>query len=241
LLRQFNIRLAVVRDLSDPPSAEFDSIMDAITSVAGRVGSALDGLVSAASGQARSASTLSGMGRYLGPLAGAGSEFLTKSKSLLDTVRTSVQSVTGTIDDTLRPVFDLTRDIQQAGRNIFHATDVIAGVPNHVVNEINAIAGNLHGAYCNIVNGFDRIESIFDLDPLFGASNCSSTGGGRPISPWENANPFESLSPSVPPAPQTTASRDAMRWAQSLDPVASPQTAAHAADRLNRINEGLLV
>jgi hypothetical protein len=118
------------------------------------------------------------MQRYLGPLAGAGSEFLTKSKGLLDTVLGSIGSSTGTVDDTLRPIFDLSRDIQQAGRNVFHAVDAIAGMPNHVIYQINAIAGNFQGAYCDMLNGFDRIKSVFDLDPLFGASNCSSTGGG---------------------------------------------------------------
>lgn len=239
LLRQFSIRLAVVRDLSDPPIGDLDSILGAITSPLGRVGAALESLEVSAAGQGRAAQTMGGLGRFLGPMAGAASGFLDKSKSLLEQVRGGVDAVTGAVDDTLRPVFDLTRDIQAAGRNIFHAVNAIAGIPNHVIYQVNAIAGNLQGAYCDLVNGFDRLQTAFDLDPLFGASNCSSTGGGRPISTWGDRNPFDALVPGAPSAPVSADARSVIQQAKALDPVAQPLTLAQAADRLERIAAGV--
>lgn len=239
LLRQFQIRLAVVRDLSDPPAGDLDSILSAISSPLGRVGSALESLEAAAEGQGRLASALSGARGVLGPLATAGSGFLEKSRGLLETVRGGVDAVTGAVDSTLKPVFDLTRDVQQAGRNIFQAIDAVAGIPNHVIYQINAIAGNLQGAYCDLINGFDRLQTAFDLDPLFGASNCSSTGGGRPISQWGERSPFETLTPTTTPAPVTADARSVIQSSKALDPVAQPLTITQASDRLDRIASGV--
>ena len=239
LLRRFSGRFAVVRDLSDPPVADLDSILSAIASPLGRVGAALGSLDAAVAGQGRLAKALSGTKSVLGPLASAGAGFLEKSRGLLVTVREGVDAVTGAVDDTLRPVFDLTRDIQAAGRNIFQAVNAVASIPNHVIYQITAIAGNLQGAYCDMVNGFDRLQTAFDLDPLFGASNCSSTGGGRPISTWGERNPFEALAPNYTAAPVTADARMVIQGAKALDPVASPLTVAQAADRLERITAGV--
>jgi hypothetical protein len=78
-----------------------------------------------------------------------------------------------------------------------------------------------------------------DYDPLYGASNCSSTSGGRRQSPWRDINPFELLAPV--PTKVVDVDVEAMHAARELsgsDPVLDPWSITRVSDRLETIARG---
>jgi hypothetical protein len=240
---RYNIRMAVVRELSAPGLFGLDSILGAIENLFGRAADSIKALTGIAAGQGIAGSILGGMKSVLGPLASSGASFLAMSQSLLTTVTGAVSAVGNIVSAPLGAIYLLAMSVQQAGRNVFASLASIAGLPASVAYQINSIVAGFQAAYCNLVNGFDQLRRMFDLDPLFGASNCSSTGGGRPPSTFTQArtNPFASIYAATATATvQTPASAQATASAVASDPLTTSRTNAQAAVVLTDIRDGIL-
>jgi hypothetical protein len=242
LLMRYRIRLAVVNDLSTAFSAVVDFILGAIANVAAKAIASLGSLTGIASLQGSMSATFAGLGGSLGALAPAGSAFLSASGNLLTAVAAGV-SVNGLISASLAPTYVAAVGVQAAGAAVFTSLAGLAGLPAATVYAVSAAASSFAAAYCALVNGFDQTRSVVDIEPLFGASNCSSTTGGRAPSAFSAAgtNPFESmpLAAGAVSGVQTTASAQAMANAAALDPLATQLSMTDAANYLGAITEGL--
>lgn len=241
LLFRYRIRMAVARDLADPGPMDLDAILKALTDALGRAAAALGSLTGIAGLQGVAASALGALGKALGALAKAGQVFLQTSQRLLTAVVSGVNAVTGVVDAVLKPVYYLALATQLAGRNLFYAASSLTGMPAHVVYQLNRIGTLFESARCNLLLGFDQMQSIFDLEPLFGASHCSSTAGGRPPSLYAGAdhNVFASIAPAGGSLLQTTASAQAMRMAGTIDPLVTQFSPSYAAGLMQTMTDGI--
>lgn len=239
LLIQYRIRLTAMGAVGAAPAGSADSIMGAISGLSGRVKSAVDSLGGVIDQRGQLAKAIGGFGDTVGDLADAGEEFLDKTQGVLDAVTEGVDKVTGIIDDTIRPVYELSVAIEQAGRNVFSAIDTVLRFPQNVAAEIGAVAQNFQSAYCTLRNTFDLDRYAFDISPLFGASNCSSTGGGRAASSLLSENPFERLSGGVSPSVVSTQSARAIQVARGIDPVSAALPPSVAAGLLRDMASGI--
>lgn len=240
LMLQYRIRLAVVRELS-AGLGFFDAILGAITDVVGRATASIAALTGIAGIQTAGAAVVSGMRSTLGPLASAADSYLRMSSNLLSIVTSGVLP-NGTISAELAPTYSLAMSVQLAGRGIFTSLADVLLLPQAVCHELNAIASSFTSAYCSLRNGFDQLRFCDDIEPLFGASNCSSTGGGRRASAYTETgvNPFRTVFPPTVAGIQTPESRAAMAAAVALDPVVTSLSAAEAAARLIAIRSGIV-
>lgn len=227
LLSQYNISLAVLGslDISDVATAQ-DYIVDAIHNPT-RHEQALAALeeVQRKNAEARAELGLSGLSSAM---VGSAQALLDKSDALLKKVREYGKRAKGVIDETLDPLFKTSAMLFEASRNAFQIMATAGDIAQYGKNVLQRIAANFGDALCNLKNGFRRLFTMPDWDDLFGASTCSSTGGGRPSSPWAVENPFYRVSPATPSgaAVSVTAEMQAQTRALRGDPLLQSNGAA---------------
>jgi hypothetical protein len=81
----------------------------------------------------------------------------------------------------------------QAGMTMF---STIAALPGNTTTQsaaAMATASDFSNILCLLNNTVNTQKTYPDYTPLYGASNCSSTNGGSPPSPYANTNPFYSV------------------------------------------------
>lgn len=110
--------------------------------------------------------------------------------NLTSSVLGAVQAVRGVITKDLAPIVNLGRDLCQAGRNIMQTFAAVAGIPQMIKAQLMGAASEFNNALCLLNNVFHVQLAYPNYDAIYGASNCSSTSGGRPLSPLANQNPF---------------------------------------------------
>ena len=109
--------------------------------------------------------------------------------------------------------------------------------------QILALASDMRIVACLFSDAFRLSRLMYpDYEPLYGASNCSSTSGGRPLSPLRDSNPFEVYAPATPRVVDVDV--EALHAARDLaasDPVLNPWPVTRIADRLATIARGTAV
>lgn len=197
LLSQYNISLTVLGslDISDVATAQ-DYIVDAIHNPT-RHEQALAALAEVQRKNADASAEL-GLSGLSAAMVGSAQALLDKSDALLTKVREYGKAAKGVIDNTLDPLFRTSAMLFEASRNAFQIMAMAGNLTQYAKNVLQRIAANFGDALCNLKNGFRRLFTMPDWSDLFGASTCSSTGGGRPASPWAVENPFYRVSPATP-------------------------------------------
>ena len=197
LLSQYNISLAVLGDVSwaDVATSQ-DFIVQAIHNPT-RHEQALASLaeVQRKNAEARKELEKTGLSESMVKSAQG---LLDKSDSLLKKVQEYGKKAKGVIDDTVGPLFKTSALLFEASKNAFQIMAMAGDIAQYAKNVLQRIAANFNDALCNLKNGFRRLFTMPDWSDLFGASTCSSTGGGRPTSPWAVENPFYQVTPASP-------------------------------------------
>ena len=86
------------------------------------------------------------------------------------------------------------------------------------------------------INVFKVREALPDYSALYGASTCSSTAGGAPLSPLRNVNAFELLAPVQAASYVTSEGLTSLMSAAQSDPVLRPMSIADATYCMERFN-----
>jgi hypothetical protein len=116
------------------------------------------------------------------------------------------------------------KSMAQAGTSMF-AT--IAAFPGNAPNQMAAsmsVSAEYSNILCLLHNAVNQQVVYPDYTPLYGASNCSSTSGGSPESPYAGTNPFYAVvgAPQNAPAPLASPSMaPAIASSTSSTPVVS--------------------
>lgn len=90
-----------------------------------------------------------------------------------------------------------------------------------------AMAREYSNLHCLIQNGYGNAGAgILDYSPFYGASNCSSTAGGRPLSPLTGMRGLEILNrPSPALWSMSAEATDALMSLAHIDPIHRPSAA----------------
>lgn len=133
----------------------------------------------------------------------------------------------------------LARDMAQVGINVFRTISAVINLPG----DIKAIAARIAAAYnevaCIFANALRPRKPYEQYDGLYGASNCSSTTGGRPPSPYANLNVFELMLPERTPVTVTSSALFSVSTLSSADPVLAPMPIPEVARNAQSIVEGV--
>lgn len=200
------------------------------------------GAVEADAGIESMADSLSQMDKIMNDLGWVGKNFPAFSKALIRAVAKSqqilgeVMKVKGAIDKGMQPLFRVADLATQAVRNIARAVSIVAGLPMYVKAQFQQLANAFHNCFCILRNVFKVREALPDYSALYGASTCSSTSGGAPLSPLRNVNAFELLAPVQTASSVTSDGLAALESAAKSDPVLRPMSVADATYYMERFN-----
>lgn len=165
--------------------------------------------------------------------------FMNQTARLYGSVRGAIAAGTG-IAGQLISIAQMTA---RAGINIFRTFAAIQSIPTQAKALLMQVVGAYTNIWCVLRNALNQQIYYPDYSPLFGASNCSSTSGGRPISILSGQNPFYSVVPTRQPLPVqiSQTAQNNLAVLASNDPVLSPMSTASLGSVLTQVTNGLAV
>lgn len=234
LLAQYAIQLEWLGDLS--PSSNGQSL--ALDGQRGTLGiesigesiKVLDGFVT------------SGIGSFLGDLRAPFESLVGLTGQALRKVQGYSNSVINPISGTASQLIELASDLSIAGANATHTVQTVLVLPDRAKAQLSRVSSAYANAFCVIRNIFKTRQFLPDYDDLYGASLCSSTAGGRPISRYNTESPFPELFPTEKTAAAKTGeAAQSLSRLMSMDPVLSPITATLLASDMAAVSAGVVL
>lgn len=156
-------------------------------------------------------------------------------KGVLDTVSAG--------DAVESSVLSIARLTAQSGYNLFRASAAAADIPAQNRVRLMQIAAAYTNIYCLLQNALSQRQVYQDYSALYGASNCSSTSGGRPPSSLADVNPFYLINPvgGASAVQLTPNAQESLTALAHNDVVLSPFNMAQLAGFLELILAGMTV
>lgn len=141
--------------------------------------------------------------------------------SILDQVQSVAQEFRGVFDGANSQLLSTARRYSTAVRNAFWALAAMPGISNQDRATLMGVASGFQDAACTMATSFNAGRYFTSYEDLFGASNCSSTAGGRSWSTYaeQQANPFKAMFPPVAARLVVTPEADAALTALNRDPL----------------------
>lgn len=172
-------------------------------------------------------------------IAGAVNGFLSRSMSVFGTVMSAVSAGSSSVG----PIVGIGQLVAGAGITVFRTLAAIGAATTAGLGCIMGIVGAITNIWCLIKNALNLQIYIPDYAALFGASNCSSTSGGSPISVFANSNPFYSIIPVADALPiqLTQGAQVNLATLAGNDPVLSPLSTSSLGTALTTINAGMSI
>ena len=219
LLFQYNISLQAVSTAIDNPlvlapvggsvSAGLGALGSIIKTITGFIGK-IKGMVSSALG-------------FIKGIADTVHSFVSMANSVFSTVMGVISTVKDGISAVVNSVIGIARDIASVGTNIFRTFSAIRNIPSFLKAELGRVASAFNEVKCIFANSLKPAKIYEDYDGLYGASNCSSTTGGRFSSVYAGRNPFDAMSSAQSaPVSMTSAARSSAGVLARTDPVLTP-------------------
>lgn len=127
--------------------------------------------------------------------------FMDVTNSVLEVTTETVSGIQGSVDTATASLIGTAAALAQAGRNINHTLSAIENIEGPIKARFAEIAAAYRNAECVLKNAFDVENNYPDYSSLYGASSCSSTSGGAPLSEFRNENPLYRVNPVIPSSP----------------------------------------
>lgn len=130
-------------------------------------------------------------------------------------------------------------DIAATGVALFRTLNSIANIPEFLKANLIAVAAAFNEVKCIFANSLKQRKVYEQYKGLYGASNCSSTTGGSPISPYAGVNPFNLMNPSAPTQYMSSAAIAASTSIQGADPLFSPLSIPTLYEKIQIVSTGI--
>lgn len=166
--------------------------------------------------------------------------FMNLTTDVLDQVAEQVDEVRGIVDDQAGQLIDIAGDLSEAGRNIFLTYNAVAGAPDHLMIQVSEVASAYENAMCLMRNAFRRRSLYDDYEGVYGASICSSTIGGSPLSAYRDTNTFAAtISNNASPVLVSGEAKADIDILKAVDPVLAPMSLTDLGARALSIGTGV--
>lgn len=164
------------------------------------------------------------------PIGATVKRFMDMSNRVFSAVNRSVSAITGVVSGSAGLLINTAKDLAQIGTNITRTIASIKSIPQNLKQELGRVASAYQEVFCIFQNSLKPEPAYGDYSPMFGASNCSSTTGGRPMSAYANTNTFDQLPAKDAPVAFNDSALTSMAMLKQFDPV-SHQMAPSEIDR----------
>lgn len=165
--------------------------------------------------------------------------FVAKTMAIYNAVRDMVNAGVGII----RQVGSIAQLATSAVTNIFRAAALVANIPNIGKAAIMNVTREFTNLFCLLRNA-KKASSYEDYEDLYGASNCSSTAGGRSISVYSGStnNTFAAVTKQqFVPVSVSQDANNSLKTLAGTDLVTTEMPASVISSNLSIINAGLVV
>lgn len=241
LLMQYNIQLQAVSINVDNPLRLLPQLGSMISGLAS-FGTVIDKLFSlAGSIQDWVARALAFKDRLLAPIAAVVQKFVAISAAVFRAVNIAVSAVKNGISGVANSLIGIAGGIAQVGINIFRTISSIAGLPGYLKSQISGVASAYNEAFCILKNSLRPRKTYDSYDSLYGASNCSSTTGGRGPSIFSGSSVFSMMQAEKGPVGMNSAAIGSISELNRGDPVLKPMEFPEMARHVENINNGVTV
>lgn len=235
LLYQYNITLQVVSTQVDggiakylPNTGNLPGGLGALSGVLGKL-SGLIGTIKKAVG-------------FLKSIAATVMKFVNTAMSILKAVQSVVASIKGFINGVAGLVIGVAKGISTVGREIFRTFAAIKSIPGDVKAAFSQMAAAFNEVVCIFSNSLKPKKTYEQFESIYGASNCSSTTGGRQPSPFSNQNVFAVINEKdASPVKLSGSAISSMNSLLASDPVRAPLPQAELGRHLDNISSGTVV
>lgn len=178
-------------------------------------------------------------------LLGPVNDFVKQTEAVMGAVQEAITQVKDGLNSVLsvpNQLLEVATQVAVAGKNLFQTFSAIADLPGAIKAEFMKVAAAYNNFFCLLKNAFKRRPTYETFENLYGASNCSSTAGGRPLSPLAEQNPFSKLfKPDPSPVSVTSGAQAALKSIGSADPVMGGVSLNSVGSDLKEIVKGVLV
>ena len=160
--------------------------------------------------------------------------------SMVKGVVSAGMSIVGAVSEGLVGVATL---LTRSAANIMQACATIANIPQMVRGQVMRVASAFNNMFCLLRNGLRGKASLASFEDIYGASMCSSTAGGRPLSSYLGGK--NTFSETMPVEPQKIAvsadSHSALMSCYKMDNVLAPPTMTELGGMSDSITAGVVV
>lgn len=241
LLMKYNIVLQAIDTAVDNPLMDlrFDgNLLGGISALSGPIGflKGIAGKLGEWVGKA-----LAFKDQLLAPIASTIKDFTTFTTQVFETTQSMVGSVRSLVDGTANSLISIAKDLATAGTNVYRTIASIKNLPQQLKASIVQVGAAFNEVACIFRNALKPKKAYQDYTGLYGASNCSSTSGGRQPSAYVNSSVFAQI--QTPKGPLSISSQ-AMSSIQSVnrgDPVLSPLPIYEIGRNLSNITSGMTI
>jgi hypothetical protein len=182
------------------------------------------------------------IGDVLGPIKDAFNRVVTLTAKVLNAVNRVIKAGMGVVSAITNGLLGLATSLTRAAANITGIVQGIISVPMRIKAQFQRVFLAFENAFCVLRNIFRRRQFLPNYDALYGASLCSSTAGGRPISRFDTENPWPVLYPVKTSAVSVSSSASsALSRLATADPVLQPPTSAMLGADMQSVNNGITV
>ena len=183
-----------------------------------------------------------GITKFLGPIKAAFDKVVALTAKVLNAVKRVIGTVKGVVNAVTSGLIGIATSLTRAAANVTNMITSIMSLPQQIKAQFQRVGSAFNNAFCVLKNVFRKRKFIPNYDDLFGASNCSSTAGGRPISKYAFENPFPTYYPeSKSGISVSTTANASLNKLNSADPVLKPLTVTQIGSELDRVNAGVVV
>jgi hypothetical protein len=239
LLYQYQIQLQAVDVNIDTPlialpvKGSLESGLDALDRVIVALGN-LVGTIDAVVGRA-----LKMVNAALAPIGVIVKKFVALSTAVFSLANAAVRGAKNLVVGAANNVIGIARDLATVGQNIFRTFNAIANLPGDIKGTLIRVASAFNEVRCIFANSLRSRQTYQNYTGLYGASNCSSTTGGRQDSPYANMNAFSLMQPEPNAASLNTEALSSVRSLSQMDPVLAPMPIPEVGRNVQNVVTGL--
>lgn len=174
----------------------------------------------------------------LGPITSGVKSLMRLTSTALSSVRALVAAGKNVVHSALAPVMEIAHGLTSVAVNVMGIVSSVKSLPMAVKRDFMEVKSALNNAMCLLRNSVKGQSLLPDYSSLYGASNCSSTSGGRPASIFSDRNVFPLLFPaSTSPVTMSAQAEAAVKTLASVD-VQNPPPTTTTAGLLDAIGTG---
>ena len=115
--------------------------------------------------------------------------FLESANRVMNAVKNAIAAGLGFF----QPLVSLAQKVAQTGQNLFATLAAVTSFPAKLAGYFSQVTSVFRNFFCLLSNGLSQGLALPNYNDFYGASNCSSTTGGSPISPLRKQNGFAQL------------------------------------------------